>query len=589
VCIVAHSQESNAATAFPWLAHYDPGVPATIDIPNIPLPTVLTEAAGRVGNRDALIFYNRRISYLQLELAADRFARALMRMGIGRGDRVAICLPNVPQFPIVFFGTLKAGAIAVPTNPLYTAHELRHQLKDSGARVMITLDILYPTLHEVRDETDLERIIITEVGDYLPFPLSKLYPIKRAQEQRGKPYYGVAELRKDPKISLLRDVLARDHTHGGRYPLIELPPPANSDEIAILQYTGGTTGLSKGAMLTHRNLLSDALICATWSGQKRFEQHTSLAVTPFFHVYGMTVGLLMCVYNGYTIALLPRFIPADVLKAIEHYRPELFPGIPTMYLAITREIEKRGKGDISSVQICLSGAAPLLHEVQDRFEKLSGAKVVEGYGLTEASPVTHSNPISGDRRIGTIGLPMSNTEACIVDPKTGAVLPPGEIGEIVVRGPQVMLGYWNRPEETARVLKDGWLHTGDIGTMSADGYFTIVDRAKDLIIAGGYNIYPREVEEVLARHPAVQECVVVGVPDDYRGETVRAYIVLKEGKKATPDEIIDFCKRDLAIYKVPKQIVFRPELPKTLVGKVLRRVLREEANAEVAANKKTTA
>lgn len=581
----ANDTDSTAAVS-PWLSHYDPGVPATIDIPPGPLPSLLAEAARRCGDRVALNFYDNHITYLQLELAADRFARALMRMGIKRGDRVAICLPNVPQFPIAFFGILKAGAIAVPTNPLYTAAELRHQLCDSGAKAIVLLDILYPALHTVRDETPLEHIILTEVGDFLSFPLSLLYPIRQAREQRGKPQVKASAIKNDAKITRLKDLLAREQPRHGGYTLIELPPPAASDDVAVLQYTGGTTGISKGAMLTHRNLIANAIQCAVWTGQQRFENHVSLAVTPFFHVYGLTVGMTLCIYNGFTMVLLPRFVPKDVLKAIEKFRPDLFPGIPTMYLAITREIEKQGKGDISSVEVCLSGAAPLLLEVQQRFEHLSGAKVIEGYGLTEASPVTHSNPIYGDRRIGTIGVPLPSTEARIVDIESGLEVQLGERGELQIRGPQIMRGYWNRPEETAKVLHDGWLRTGDIAIENADGYFAVVDRAKDLIIAGGYNIYPREVEEVLITHPAVQDVVVIGVPDDYRGETVRAYIVLKEGAKATAEELIAFARLSLAAYKAPKQIVFRKELPKTLIGKVLRRVLREEAAAEIALQQK---
>ena len=339
-------------------------------------------------------------------------------------------------------------------------------------------------------------------------------------------------------------------------------------------------------MLSHRNLVANAIQCAVWPAVPRFEAHTALLAIPFFHVYGLTIGLNMSIYNASTMILLPRFIPKDVLHTIEEYRPDIFPGIPTMYLAIAKELEKRGKGaKIDSVKICLSGAAPLLQEVQQRFERVSGARIAEGYGLSEASPVTHSNPLHGDMRMGTIGLPMPATEARIVDPATDAEMPHGERGELVIRGPQVMKGYWNRDEETAKTLRDGWLHTGDIGIQDDDGYFTIVDRAKDLIIAGGYNIYPREVEEVLVKHPAVADAVVIGVPDEYRGETVRAYVVLREGMTATPEDIMKFSRQELAAYKAPRQIVFRDELPKTLVGKVLRRQLREEALAELAAKK----
>jgi long-chain acyl-CoA synthetase len=578
---VAHPSPSPEPVLIPpWISHYDPGIPATIPDSSMTLSELLTTAARQCGDRTAVIYYGNRITYLQLELAAARFAHELLRMGIQRGDRVAICLPNVPQYLIAYYGILKAGAIVVPVNPIYTAHEMRYQLADSGAKAIVILDILYPTLHQVRGETPIRHIILTNAGDYLPFPLSKLYPFKEAQEQRGKPRVPAEVIKHDPAISQMRDLIAKAASKRGGYTLLEQTSPVNIDDVAILQYTGGTTGVSKGAMLTHRNLVANAVQCATWTGTTRFKKSVTLAVTPFFHVYGLTVALNMPVYNGSTMVLLPRFIPGDVLNAIEKYKPDSFPGIPTMYLAITREIEKRGKGDISSVNVCLSGAAPLLHEVQTRFEQLSGAHVSEGYGLTEASPVTHCNPLFGDRRIGTIGLPLPSTEAKVIDPVTGKTMPLGEKGEMVVRGPQVMKGYWNRPDETEKVLQDGWLHTGDIATMNADGYFSIVDRAKDIIIAGGYNIYPREVEEVLASFPAIQECVVVGIPDLYRGETVRAYIILKDGEHATAEEIITFCKRELAPYKVPKQIIFREELPKSLIGKILRRALRDEATAE---------
>jgi long-chain acyl-CoA synthetase len=586
VCVVAHeSLSTEVVPEFPWFAHYDANVPHHIAIPAVTLPQLLAEAASQYGDRTALIFYGNRISYVELELAADRFARALRSMGVGHGDRVAICLPNLPQFPIAFYGVLKAGAVAIPTNPLYTAHEMEHHLQDSGAKVIVTLDILYPTVHEVRKDTPLEHVILTKVADYLPAPLAQLYPLQEAREQRGKPKVSADEIKHDPSIIWFKTLLAPEQAKRGGYALIELPPPGDPDDLAVLQYTGGTTGVSKGAMLSHRNLVANAIQCSTWTALPRFTPHVGVLAIPFFHVYGLTLGLNLGVYNASTMVLLPRFVPKDVLAAIYRYKPDYFPGIPTMYLAIAREIDKEKKGKIDSIKICLSGAAPLLGEVQARFEKVSGTKIAEGYGLSEASPSTHSNPLGGEIRIGTIGLPLPNTEARIIDPQTGATVPVGERGELAIRGPQVMQGYWRRPDETAKVIQDGWLRTGDIGVMDGDGYFAIVDRAKDLIIASGYNIYPREVEEVLIRHPAVQECVVVGVPDEYRGETVRAYVVLKEGMKATPEELIAFCKQDLAVYKVPKQIVFRDELPKSLVGKVLRRVLRDEAIAEMATKK----
>jgi long-chain acyl-CoA synthetase len=375
-------------------------------------------------------------------------------------------------------------------------------------------------------------------------------------------------------------------------PVTEVGP----DDPALLQYTGGTTGLAKGAMLTHRNLVANTIQTGTWlvksttspvegpapsSVKGEYDEvEVFLGAIPFFHVYGMTVVMNLCISLGHTMVLLPQFKTQEVLDAIAKYRPTLFPGVPTMYVAINNHPDV-GRYELHSIKACLSGAAPLPLEVANRFEALTGARLVEGYGLTEASPVTHANPIFGARKAGTIGLPLPDTDARIVDLETGErTLPPGEIGEIAVKGPQVMAGYWNQPGETAMVLRNGWLYTGDIGYMDEQGYFTIVDRKKEMIIAGGFNIYPREVEEPLYEHPGIKEVVAVGLPDPYRGETVKVYIVLKEEAYATEQEIIDFCKQRMAKHKVPTLVEFRPELPKTLVGKVLRRALREQEMAK---------
>jgi long-chain acyl-CoA synthetase len=368
-------------------------------------------------------------------------------------------------------------------------------------------------------------------------------------------------------------------------------PPATTvgpDDPALLQYTGGTTGLSKGAVLTHRNLVANTMQTGAWLMKPALSSvegkndgvEIFLGAIPFFHVYGMTVVMNLCISLGHTMVLLPQFKVQEVLETISKYRPTLFPGVPTMYIAINNYPEV-GRYDLRSIKACLSGAAPLPVEVQARFEALTGARLVEGYGLTETSPVTHANPLFGAREVGTIGLPLPDTDAKIVDLESGErTLLPKEIGEVVVKGPQVMAGYWNQPSETAMVLRDGWLYTGDIGYMDSQGYFTIVDRKKELIIAGGFNVYPREVEEPLYEHPKVKEVVAVGLPDPYRGETVKVYIVLKEGERATEQEIIDFCKQRMAKHKVPTLVEFRQELPKTLVGKVLRRALREEEMAK---------
>ncbi len=561
----------------PWLVHYPSSVPAYVRIPERPLPWLLEEAARLHGANVALEYYGTHISYVQLVALVDRFARGLLRLGLRRGDRVSVCLPNVPQFPIAFYGVLRAGGIVVATNPLYTQPELEHQLNDSGARFVVMLDSVYPTLAAVQARTPVEQVILTSAADYLPAPLALAFRLQQARQKRKS---GHAEQIATASAGTLnfKQVLGQSSDRKG-FEVFHLPEPASPDEVALLQYTGGTTGVAKGAMLTHRNLLANATQAWAWSDVSHDIPHTSLCVAPFFHVYGLSVGMNLSIVGGARMVLLPRFTVKDVLKAIERYKPDLFPGIPTMYLALAREVEQRPR-NLSSIKVCISGSAPLPLEVQKRFEAVSGARVVEGYGLTEASPVTHCNPVFGERRLGTIGLPMPNTDAAIRDEQTGELLSPGQIGEIVVRGPQVMAGYWQRPDETAKVLEHGWLRTGDVGFMSEDGYFTINDRMKDIIIASGYKIFPRDVEEVLYQHPGVLEATVIGVPDIYRGETVRAYIVPKPGQTPTAEELTAFAKERLAAYKVPKQFEFRESLPKTMIGKVLRRELREQYLAE---------
>jgi long-chain acyl-CoA synthetase len=573
-------------TPYPWLAHYSKGVPAKLPLPTQSLPQLLEVAANRYGTRDALIYYGTRMTYLRLVALIDRFAQALLRLGVQAGDRVSLMLPNIPQFPIAFFGTLKAGAIVVATNPIYTQPELRHQLRDAEVSVVVTLDQLYPTLAGVRAETPVKHVVLASVADYLPPVLALGYRLRQRREARGQPRVDPRTIAEDPTIHQFRELVA----HSGSQRSMEvfaLPEPAQPADVAVIQYTGGTTGLAKGAMLTHLNLAINAAQAYVWSENPPDSPPTTLCVAPFFHSYGLTVGMTSTMLNGGTMVLLPRFVVKDVIKAIERYKPEQFPGVPTMYVAINHAMEKR-KADLSSVRVCISGAAPLPAAVQAKFESLTGGKLVEGYGMTETSPVTHCNPVYGEQRPGTIGLPVPNTISAIIDPATWQLLPPGETGEIVINGPQVMKGYWNRPDETALQIRNGWLRTGDIGTMDADGYFKVVDRAKDMIIAGGYNIYPRDVEEVLFSHPAVMDACVIGVPDEYRGETVRAYIVLKPGQTLTAEELTAYCRERLAPYKVPKQIVFREALPKTLIGKVLRRALRDEALAEVAAQSNGT-
>ncbi len=541
----------------PWLAHYDADVPHHIEYPDITLPEMLAQSAAAYPRRVATRFYDAALTYGHLSALVDRFAGALHELGVRQGDRVAVMLPNVPQFPIAFYAILRLGAIAVPTNPLYKQHELTYQLNDAGARTLIVLDRLYATARRALPATEVRNVICTGVQDFLPRAKAMLYPLKSRHDGTPLPRLkgaGVLQMRQ-----LLHHAPWRE------------PTPATPDDIAVLQYTGGTTGTSKGAMLTHRNLVVNAVQVWHWKPVAPDAADATLCVTPFFHVYGLTVGMNSSIYGGLPMLLLPRFIPADVLTVIRKYRPTRFPGVPTMYLALAN-YPGITPDDCASLRICISGSAPLPREVQESFKRAAGGEVVEGYGLTEASPVTHSNPL-GRYKSGTVGVPYPDTEAAIVDRATGERLPPGQAGELIVRGPQVMRGYWNRPEETAQVLKDGWLFTGDIATMDTDGYFTILDRAKDLIIAGGFNIYPREVEEVLFTHPAVAEAAVCGVPDAYRGETVKAFIVLKDGAQAGEEEIITYCRERLATFKAPRQIEFRDSLPKTAVGKVLRREL----------------
>ena len=546
----------------PWYAHYDPGVPREVDYPERPLYYLLESAAEQYGGHTALDFLGYRLSYQKLWEKTRRFARFLQDLGLKQGDRVAVMLPNSPQYLIAFFGTLLAGGVVVNTNPLYTANELAHQLKDAKARFLVMLDLLWPRFAEIEKEVPTERVITTGIQDHLPFPKNLLYPLKMKREGKW------VDLPAHPKRSDWKSAL--------KAPPEPTPAKPDTDEVALLQYTGGTTGTPKGAMLTHRNLMANVHQVLAWAPGLKPGEEVMLGVLPFFHVYGMTVSMNFGLALGAKLVLLPRFQIKQVVEAIERHRVTLFPGVPTMYVAFNTfpGIEKR---NIRSIKVCISGAAPLPVEVQEEFERLTGAKLVEGYGLTEASPVTHCNPVFGERKIGSIGLPLPSVEAKVVSPE-GQDLGVGEVGELAVKGPNVMKGYWQRPEETAAVLVDGWLLTGDIARMDEDGFFYIVDRKKDMIIAGGYNIYPREIEEVLYRHEAVKEAAVAGVPDPYRGETVKAYVVLKDEHKGkvTEEDLEAFARKHLAPYKVPKLWEIRNELPKTAVGKILRRVLREE-------------
>ena len=556
----------------PWLDSYPPGVPEHVEVPQANLASLLADAARDFPHAPALHFQGRTTSYAQLADQAWRFAGALAGLDVGKGTRVGLILPNSPQAVIGLFGALRLGATVVQNNPLYTERELGHQLADSGVEVLICVDLVYDRVRAIRERTGIREVIVTSMLDELPPVRRALAPYTRKGKQAS------ASIGKDEPVRRWREVLSAGTA---KAPEAAVDP---AGDLALLQYTGGTTGVSKGVMLTHRNLLANVEQVRAWFPDADPGREVMMAALPFFHVYGLTVCLLLGVRIGAALVLMPRFDLGAVLAAIDRHRPTLFPGVPTMYVAINNAVEKGGH-DLSSIKACLSGAAPLPMEVAERFERFSGGRLVEGYGLSECSPVALANPIYGKRKAGTIGMPLPDTIARVVDAADpGKALPSGQAGELALSGPQVMKGYWNRPEETAQVLRDGWLLTGDMAVMDDEGYFAIVDRKKDLIIAGGYNIYPREVEEVLYEHPAVLEAAVAGIADTYRGEVVKAYVVLRPGRQATVEELRDFAKSRLAAYKVPRVVEFRDDLPKTLIGKVLRRALVEEEQARKEAS-----
>ena len=546
----------------PWFKFYPEKVPKSIEYPRKTLHQVLRETAKRLPDKAALIYFGKKVTFRELDELSDRFAAALADMGVGKGDKVAIMLPNCPQFVIAYYGALKAGAINVPLNPLYTPREVEYAVNNSEAKVIVVLDQTYNKVKEVKDRTRLEHVIYTSVVDFMP-PLIKFL---------ARVFKGLKPL-KIPEATSFLELL-------GKYPPKPPEVDVKPDDLAMLLYTGGTTGVPKGVMLTHFNLLSNAVQTCTVGFIE--EDSIALGVLPFFHSYGLTTVLNSSIYKGVTAVILPRFSPEDVFKAIKKYKPTHFPGVPTMYIALLNHPAlSKYREHMRSIRFCISGAAPLPLEIAKKWREVTGGMIVEGYGLSEASPVTHVNPLDDIKKVkfGSIGVPVPDTDAKIVDLETGEKeLPPGEVGELVVKGPQVGLGYWKMPEETEETFREGWLYTGDIAKMDEDGYFYIVDRKKDMINVGGLKAWPREIEEVLYQHPAVKLAAVVGVPDEFYGEVPKAFIVLRDEYKGKvkPGEIIDFCKERLAKYKVPKHIEFRDELPTTLVGKVLRRVLKEE-------------
>ena len=543
--------DASAYTRKPWLKHYDFWVPGEINFPRQPIHQILNLAALHFSDRPAVAFRDAQLTYSELKAEVDRLATALAGLGIGKGDRVGIMLPNCPQYLVSFFAIVRLGAIVANVNPLYTPREVEMVARDSGMRAIITLDVLAGIVRQIQTNSQIEHIITTSLDAY----------------STGSQAAGPTPADTLAFAELIAGV------NGPDLPRIEIDP---AEDVAVLQYTGGTTGVPKGAMLTHANLFAATVQCSVWSshfverGNERF-----LLVIPFFHVYGMVVGAIFGVWCGAMQILIPKFDVNLLLAAIERYQPTFLPGVPTLFISLLNHPGARSSG-LDRVRRFNSGSAPLPLEVLNQFEQMSGAVLYEGYGMTETAALATTTPTLSRRKPGSIGLPVTGTECKIVDLKTGErELPVGETGELCLRGPQVMKGYWNRPQETAAAMRDGWLYTGDVARMDEDGYFTIVQRKKDMIIVSGFNVYPTEIEDVLFAHPAVKEVAVISVPCVYRGEAVKAFIIRHAGAAAEAEELIEYCRARLARYKVPSFIEFVESLPKSAIGKVLRSELQD--------------
>ncbi|MEO0254111.1 MAG: long-chain fatty acid--CoA ligase [candidate division WOR-3 bacterium] len=548
-----------------WIKFYDKGVKSDIEIPKVPLFHFLLETVKNFPEKDAYIFFDKRTKFKELLVECKKFASFLKENGIKKKDRVALLLPNTPHFIISYYGTMMAGGIVVQLNPLLSDREVSLLLKNSGSKVLVILDILLPRFLNSVKSSNIDFLIVAQIDEYFPL-------VKRIGFKFLKILKGINEKLKglNRKYFFFREI--------ENYKEIEDFEKIDPEEdIASLQYTGGTTGIPKGAMLTHYNLVANTLQTMEWVPDLRKGEEVVMGVLPFFHVYGMSVALNFSIASGSTLIIVPKFHTKEILENIEKYKVTIFPGVPQMYQAINnfKDIKKY---KLSTIRACISGAAPLPPQVKDKFEELTGAKLVEGYGLSEASPVTHCNPIYGKNKRGSIGIPFPNTLAKIVDLEKGEKeMPIGEPGELIVKGPQVMKGYWKSEEETKKVIRDGWLFTGDIAKMDEEGYFYILDRKKDLIIVSGFNVYPRNVEEALLSHPKIKDVACVGIPYERTGEAVKVFIVPKEGETLTKEEVIEFSRKNLAKYEVPVEVEFVREIPRTAVGKTLRRVLKEKS------------
>ena len=555
----------------PWLKQYDKGVPHTVEVQNAPLHSFLEKSAVDYADKPVMLFKGHKLTFRQLNEASDAVAAALAAHGFQKGDRAVIYMPNIPQFVITYYGILKAGGIVVATNPLYTERELEHQLADCGAETVFVVSLFYNKLKEVvaKGHTKVKRIIVANIKEYLPAHLRLLFTLLKEKKEGHRVTIQAGDMSFPDFLAL-----------GKRSPKPNVQ--VTGDDVALLQYTGGTTGVSKGAIGLHRNMATNTAMLQAWMTDVQPGKEVILAGIPLFHSYGMVTAMNFAMRIGAMMVLIPNpRDQKDVLGSINKYKPTIFPGVPAMYVAINNNPDvAAGKYDIRSIRVCISGSAPLLQETKMKFEQLTGGKLVEGFGMSETHVATHANPINGKNPPGCIGLPLPNVECRVVDQVDGVTdLAAGQIGELFLKGPSVMPGYWNMPSETSKVLNDGWLATGDIVEMDEDGYFYIRDRKKDMIIAGGYNIYPREVEEVLVQHPAVLEAAVAGVKDPKRGETVKAWIVKNPGYEAvTEEEIMEWSKGELAKYKYPRMVEFMAELPKSAAMKVLKRELvkREE-------------
>jgi len=557
----------------PWFKHYDAGVPHHIEYPAVPLYHLLEDAARKDPNAPCTIFKGARITYLEMDQMTDRLAAGLASLGVKKGDRVGIFMPNTPQFVLAYFAILKLGAVVVSTNPLYSQREIEYQANDSDIEVMLVMSNFYRLIKSVQPKTKLRTLVVTNIKEALPPVLAFLFSLTREKK-------GGFRVELEAGDVWLQDLIARYKPEDR--PKVDVGP----DDVALFQYSGGTTGISKGAIAMHRNLVANALQVRAWITNAEDGKEIVLMAIPLYHVYGMVAGMLFALQTRAAMVMVPNARDIkDVLENIQKYKTSIFPGVPTLYNAINNHPDVlAGKYTLSSIKACISGSAPLMRETKERFEALTGGKLFEGYGLSEAPTATHCNPLLGENRTGSIGLPFPDVDCRIISLDDEVTeMPVGEIGELVIKGPQVFKGYHNMPTETANTLRDDWLYTGDIARMDEDGYFYIVDRKKELIKPGGFQVWPREVEEVVSAHPKVLEVGVAGIPDPYRGETVKAWVVTRPGETLTEDDIREWCKDKLAKYKIPTHVEFRTELPKTTVGKILRRELVREHKEQVRA------